>query len=63
MFLHGDKKKIERSICFVQQVGGRGKIHIDFEVPVPERINNPIWLAYLGGVNVGVKVVKRVSRY
>ena len=33
-----------------------------FEVPAPERINNPIWLAYLGGVNVvklGVKVVKR----
>ena len=24
-----------------------------FEVPAPERINNPIWLAYLGGVNVG----------
>ena len=35
-----------------------------FEVPAPERINNPIWLAYFGDVNVlvvkwGVKIVKR----
>ena len=33
-----------------------------FEVAAPERINSPIWLAYLGGVNVvkwGLKVVKR----
>ena len=35
-----------------------------FEVPAPERINSPIWLAYLGGVNVvkwGVKVVDSLS--
>ena len=35
------------------------------EVPAPERIKILIWLAYLGGVNVGchgVKVVKRGVR-
>ena len=39
--------------------GMHANMSAEIEVPAPERINNPIWLAYLGGVNVGVKVVKK----